>query len=204
MERLLVRTAPLLFLFAALGCQSTWHESPDGSIHSTVFPALQVPHSVERLAVLYPRSYQREFMNAYAQLAGAAFQLKESRPWLQIVERFDLPIIHGEHRYQSTGAVSDATAMHLGRGLGVDSILLFSIDGPTLRDRMLARMHGAYTPFTVVSKVIRVESAEVVFLNVVTIPVPHDGHDDLVRPVSLDALGKGITKTIRDLQHAFR
>lgn len=200
----LVQMTWLLPLLVTLGCQTALPSSIDDSVRSTVPSTWQVPLTVERLAILYPKTYNRELMDAYAQLTGAAFQLKESRPWLLIVERFDLPIIHSEQRYQLAGAVSDATAIRLGRGLGVDSILLFRIDGPTVRDRILAKLYGESTPFTVISKVIRVESAEVVYLNVVTVPVMHGSHDDFVRPLPLDALGQGVIKTIRDLQHAFR
>jgi hypothetical protein len=211
MDRLLVRTTLLLSLLAALGCQTASPHSIEGSVHSTALPSLQVPLTVERLAILYPKTYNRELMDAYAQLAGATFQLKASRPWMRIVERFDLPIIHSEQRFQLSGAVSDETAIGVGRLLGVDSILLYRIDGPTARDRLFARMYGGMPPYTVTSKVIRVESAEVLYYNVVTIPVtsrneflPFFFNDLQDEPPFRTALGHGITKTLADLQEAFR
>jgi len=143
-------------------------------------------------------------MDAYAQLAGATIQFKASRPWLRIVERFDLPIIHSEQRFQLSGAVSDETVLGVGRLLGVDSVLLYQIEGPNVRDRILAKMYGELPPFTVTSKVIRVESAEVVYHNVVTVPVMHDNSDNFLQPLSQVALDRGIAQTIADLQHAFR
>lgn len=200
----LVQMTLLLPLLVTLGCRTALPSPIDDSIRSTVPMSLQVPLTVERLAILYPKTYNRELMDAYARLAGAAFQLKEHRPSLRIIERFDLPTIQSEQRYQLSGAVSDETAIGVGRLLGADSILLYRIDGPTIRDRLFAHMYGGMPPYTVTSKVIRVESAEVVYLNVVTVPVIHSSRDDFVHPLSLDALEQGIIKTIRDLQHAFR
>lgn len=211
MERLLVRTTLLLSVLATLGCQTAPARSLVGSVRSTVHPSIQVPLTVERLAVLYPKTYNRDLMDAYAQLAGATFQFKEHRPWLRIVERFDLPVIHSEQRFQLSGAVSDDTAIRVGRLLGVDSILFYTIDGPTVRDRVFARMYGGMPPYTVTSKVIRVESAEVVYHNVVIAPVVprndsflssfHDFPQDRSLQVALE---RGLTQTIADLQHAFR
>lgn len=65
------------------------------------------------MAVLYPKTYSRELMEAYARLEGAAFQLKAQRPSLRIVERFHLPSILGEQRLQIGGVVSDETAIRL-------------------------------------------------------------------------------------------
>lgn len=211
MERLLVRSTLLLSVLATLGCQTTLPPALDGSIRNTVPSSLQVPLTVERLAILYPKTYNRELMDAYAQLAGATFQLKEYRPWLRIVERFDLPVIHSEQRFQLSGAVSDETAIGVGRLLGADSILLYNIDSPTVRDRLFARMYGGMPPYTVTSKVIRVESAEVIYHNVVTALVTprseflpfffSDLQDDLSFRTALE---HGITKTLADLQEAFR
>jgi hypothetical protein len=44
--------------------------------------------------------------------------------------------------------VSEQTAIRLGRVLGVDSVLLYRIQGATPRDNMLARFYGALPPFT--------------------------------------------------------
>jgi hypothetical protein len=179
-------------------------------VWNTVTPSLRIPVNVERLAILYPKTYNRELMDAYTRLAGATFQLKEQRPSLHIVERFDLPTIRSEQSFQLSGAVSDSTAVGLGRLLGADSILLYQIEGPTIRDRILAKMYGGLPPFTVTSKVIRVESAEVVYYNVVTAPVAsgNDSSPSFVTDSRYDlpfqaALNRGITQTIGDLQHAF-
>ena len=174
--------------------QSAWNTAP---------LSLQVPFDVERLAVLYPKTYSREVMDAYARLESAAFLLKEQRPFLRIVERFDLPAIRVEQSFQLSGAVSDDTAVRVGRLLGVDSVLFYLIQGPTSRDRVLAKLYGELPPFTVTSKVIRVESAEVVYHNVVTVPVAQDG-DYFQQPLFRIALDRSVTQTIADLQRAFR
>ena len=191
------------------GCQTAPTFPPP--VWNTIAPSLRIPVNVERLAVLYPKTYNRELLDAYARLAGATFQLKEQRPSLHIVERFDLPTIRGEQSFQLSGAVSEGTAVGLGHLFGADSILLYQIEGPTIRDRVLAKLYGGLPPFTVTSKVIRVESAEVVYLNVVTAPVSpgNDSFPSFVTNSRYDlsfqaALNRGIAQTIVDLQHAFR
>lgn len=202
----------LLLLPLMVACQTAPPTTTSAFlVRKTVPSSLQVPLNVERLAVLYPKTYSRELLDAYARLEGAAFQLKEQRPFLRIVDRFDLPTLRGEQRFQLGGAVSDESAIRLGRLLGVDSVLFFRIEGPNFRDQVFAKFHGDLPPFTVTSKIILVESAEVVFHNVVTSPVerfngptPFFYSDFRVEPQVRAALDRGVVQTIADLSHAFR
>jgi hypothetical protein len=148
-------------------------------------------------------------MEAYARLEGAAFQLKQQRPDLKIVDRYNLPLLLDEHRFQWTGSVSEDSAIRLGRLLGVDSVLIYRIDGPTIRDRFFARHSSELPPITVLSKIIRVESAEVVYHNVVTARADEGGgwslSDSLdVQRVNRTALERGIRQTVSDLRQAFQ
>jgi hypothetical protein len=94
--------------------------------------------------------------------------------------------------------------------LGVDSVLIYRIEGPTLRDRLWARQHRDLPPVTVTSKIIRVESAEVVYHNVVTAHVGEiegsgwslSDHVDYQR-WGREALDRGIAQTVVDLHRAF-
>ncbi len=54
--------------------------------------------------------------------------------------------ILNEQRLQVSGTVSDATAVHMGRILGADSVLLYHIEAPNMRDRTLARVSGDLPP----------------------------------------------------------
>ena len=110
-----------------------------------------------------------------------------------------------------SGAVSDETAIRIGRLLGVDSVLIYRIEGPTMRDRLFARYYGDLPPFMVTSKIVRVESAEVVFYNVVTTRMagPNDGSsmsltESDLQPTIRVALEDGVAQTIADLRNAFR
>ena len=161
--------------------------------------------------MLYPESSNREIVDAYARLESAAFQFKEQRPALRIVDRFHLNEILEEQRFQMSGDVSDETAIRLGRLLGVDCVLLYQIDGPSMRDWVLADNHGDLPPFHVKSKIVSVESAEVLFHNAVTAQV--DGHDvetprfynsESMSSLARAALDRGVERTIHDLRHAFR
>ena len=140
-------------------------------------------------------------------MEGAAFQLKERRPLLTVVERSDIRAVYEELRLQRGGAVSDDSAVGLGRVLGADTVLLYHIDAPTFHDRAFARMYRALPPVLVTSKLIRVESAEVLYHNVVTIPVGNKETEVMFfseHPLVKAALDLGIAQTISDLQHAFR
>jgi hypothetical protein len=204
--------ALLVFLWATAGCAIyTPNPAPSPKVLKTVPASLQVPINIERLAILYPKTYNRDLLNAYARLHGASFQLKELRPLLRIVERFDLPTILDEHRFQLGGGVSDESAIRLGRLLGVDTVLIYRIEGPSSRDLLFAQYSGSLPSYLVSSKVIRVESAEVVFHNVVTSMVEgpesstaffSSGHrwNQLARA----ALDRGIEQTIADLWNAFQ
>lgn len=202
----------LLFLPLLIGCEIAAPQTrPLLGVWKTVPASIQVPITIERLAILYPKSYNRLLMDAYARLEGAAFQLKEQRPRLRIVDRFHLSTILDEQRFQLGGSVSEQTAISLGRLLGVDSVLLFSIEGPTVRDHTIARFTGDLPPFTLTSKIIRVESAEVVFHNVVTSRVEAFGgwmppvfSESHMPPVVRAAVDRGVAQTIADLRHAFR
>lgn len=171
---------------------------------------LPIPVDVQRMAVLFPRGGNPEWSSAYTRLEGAAFQLKTSRPNLRIIDRSHMPAIETEQRFQAGGLVSDESAVRIGQMLGVDSVLIYRIEGPALRDRLWARRHRDLPPVTVTSKIIRVESAEVVYHNVVTAHVGEiegsgwslSDHVDFQR-WGREALDRGIAQTVVDLHRAF-
>lgn len=198
--------AGLLMIIA--GCQAG---TPAASVPgaSLMSPPL-IPRDVQRIAVLYPKSASPEMADAYNRLEGATFQLKVHRPDLKIVDRFHLPIVLEEHRFQLAAAVADDSAIRIGRVLGVDSVLIYRIDGPSNRDRMWARSHRDLPPVTVTSKVIRVESAEVLYHRVVVARIedstswgwsPTDSMD--YQRLSREAIERGIMQTVSELGRAF-
>jgi hypothetical protein len=186
----------------------TTQTTPTSGFHSTP-RVLPIPPDVQRIAVLYPRGGASEWSSAYSRLEGATFQLKTFRPNLRIIDRSQLPTIVSEQRFQVGGLVSEESAIHIGRILGVDSVLIYRIDGPTLRDRFFARQNRDLLPVTVTSKIIRVESGEVVFHNVVTARGDEterswllSDHVDYQR-WSREAVDRGIMQTVHDLRRAF-
>ena len=151
------------------GCQSSPLPAPSPLSVRPLGPTATIPDNVQRIAVFYPRSSNPDFLAAYQRLEGATFQLKGQRPGLmKVVDRFHLLTLITEQRLQGTGVVADDSAVRIGHLLGGDSVLLYSIDGPTLRDRLFARGPNQVRPITVTTKIIRVESAEVAYFNVVT------------------------------------
>ena len=177
---------------------------------SSAHPALSIPADVQRMAILYPRGGSPEWSSAYSRLEGAAFQFKALRPNLRIIDRSHIPAIVSEQRFQVGGFVSDESAVRIGQMLGVDSVLIYRIDGPTLRDRVWARRHRDLPPVTVTSKIIRVESAEVAYHNVVTARADEvegfgwslSDHVDY-HGWSRAAIDRGVMQTVFDLRRAF-
>lgn len=192
------------------GCQSSSLPAASSLVVQTVGQSMSIPGNVQRIAVFYPRSSNPDFLDAYQRLEGATFQLKILRPTLKVVDRLHLLAVITEQRFQVAGSVADESAVRIGHLLGVDSVLLYSIDGPTLRDRLFARLPSQVRPITVTTKIIRVETAEVVYLNVVTARMDDAGHwdwslsDNLdYQQLSREALDRGIIQTVSDLQRAF-
>jgi hypothetical protein len=202
----------VVFLMALTlaGCQSSSLPYASPLVVRTIEPSLTIPVDVQRIAVFYPRSSNSDFLEAYQRLEGATFQLKILRPTLKVVDRVHLLAVITEQHFQVTGAVADDGAVRVGHLLGVDSVLLYSIDGPTLRDRFFARVPSQVRPITVTTKIIRVESGEVVYLNVVTARMEDEGRWDWspsdnwdYQQLSRAALERGIIQTVSDLQRAF-
>ena len=172
--------------------------------------ASPIPADVQQMAVLYPRGGTSDWSSAYGRLEGAAFQLKTFRPNLRIIDRSHIQAIVSEQRFQAGGLVSEDSAVRIGRMLGVDSVLIYRIDGPTLRDRFFAREHHDLPPVTITSKIIRVESGEVVYHNVVTARVDETEESGWSLSDNVDyqrwsraALDRGIMQTVYDLHRAF-
>jgi len=192
------------------GCASaSTQASPTFSFRSMP-PVLPIPADVRQIAVLYPRGDTPDWSSAYGRLEGAAFQLKAFRPNLRIIDRSHIQAIVSEQRFQVGGLVSEDSAVRIGQMLGVDSVLIYRIDGPTLRDRFFARQHRDLPPVTITSKIIRVESGEIVYHNVVRARADEtEGFgwslsDDIdYHRWSREALDRGILQTVYDLHRAF-
>ena len=209
MERRILCHTVMMVAMALAGCQHGHAASAALPVAETMGTVFTVPMSVQRIAVFYPRSGNPDFLDAYQRLEGATFQLKATRPTLRIVDRFHLPAIVTEQRFQLSGNVTDESVVRAGQLLGVDSVLLYTIDGPGLRDRIFARRLTDVRPVTVTTKLIRVETAEVLFHNVVSAPMD-DGNGGWSLEDNLDyhqltraALDRGIARTMADLQRAF-
>lgn len=194
-------------LCVEVGCQS----SPPASVRHTVPSSVVVPRTVERLAVLHQAPADRDQRDAYHRLEGAAFQLKELRPHIRIFDRANLRHILSEQQFQLSGPVTEDTAVRAGRMLGVGTVLLFEIQGPSTRDRLFARHATDIPPLSVSSKIIQVENGELVFHNVVTAAVDDSdaeggvfGSEFAAGPLIRSALTRGVDQTIADLRRAFR
>jgi hypothetical protein len=203
--------AVIILAIAMVGCRGVAPPVTQTVTVSSSWPALTVPADVQRIAVFYPQSSNRDFSEAYHRLEGAVFQLKAYRSKLQFVDRFNLPTVITELRFQNGGAVTDDSALHMGHMLGVDSVLLYAIDGPTLTDRVMARRLSQVRPLTITTKIIRVESAEVVYLDVVIAKMDDKGYGDRwlydnmdYQQLSREALERSIKRTVIDLQRAFQ
>lgn len=196
-------------LSGMLGCQGKSPQIVPSSVSSvSPFP---IPQEVQRIAVLYPKSVGSEMADAYNRLEEATFGLKLVRPSLKFVDRLYLPLVLEEHRFQLAGSVADESAVRLGRVLGVDTVLIYRINGPSMRDRMWARSYRDLPPVTVTSKMIRVESAEVLYHNIVETEIEGSfswggsllDKADYQR-LSREAMERGILQTVSELRQALQ
>jgi hypothetical protein len=172
---------------------------------------LPVPQHVRRLAVWYPKAGEQDLAYGYSRLEEATFQLKRQRSWIKIVDRRNLDQVTEEQRFQLSGRVADDSAVRIGKWIGADSMVVFRIDGPTWRERLLARMYGKMPPFVVSSKIISLENGEVLYHDVVTAtPIPLSGEwsdyssDYELRPAMHAALNEALTSAILHLHRSFR
>lgn len=172
---------------------------------------LPVPQHVRRLAIWYPRTGEQDVAYAYSRLEEATFQLKRQRSWIKIVERRNVEQLSEEQRFQLSGRVSDDSAIGVGKWLGADTMVVFRIEGPGWRERLLARMYGKMPPVVVSSKVISLESGEVFYHDVVSAtPVPVSGEwsdygsDQELRPAVHAALDQALSRAILHLRRSFR
>jgi hypothetical protein len=178
---------------------------------SAVAAVPSIPLTVNRLAIWYPRSSEKEVAYGYARLAQAVFEGKKHRPWLKVLERRDMEVVNHEINLQLTGRVADETAISIGRMLGADSVALFQIDSPTWRDRLFARMYETMPPITVLSKVLSVESGEILYHDIVAShPLPSSGRwDDYTSDSELQiglksALDQALTDAVEHLERSFQ
>ena len=213
MERLafLAATAAMVSLCMQPACRPTPHVAVDQASVDLMSAGLSVPQHVRRLAVWYPNTSEQNVAYGYSRLEQAAFQLKRQRSWIKILERRNVEPLTDEQRFQLSGRISDDSAVRVGKWLGADSMVVFRIEGPTWRERMLARMYGKMPPFVVSSKIISLESGELLYHDIVTaVPVPPSGEwsdyasDYELHPALHSALDHALSLAIVHLHQSFR
>jgi hypothetical protein len=213
MERLafFATTAAVVSLFMQTSCRPTPRVLVDQSPINLTSAELSVPQHVRRLAVWYPNTSEQDVAYGYSRLEQAAFQLKRQRSWIKIVERRNLVPLTDEQRFQLSGRIGDDSAVRVGKWLGADSMVVFRIEGPTWRERLLARMYGKMPPFVVTSKIISLESGEVLYHDIVTaVPVPPAGEwsdyasDYELHPALQSSLDHALEIAIAHLHQSFQ
>jgi len=174
-------------------------------------PVPAIPRQVSRVAVFYPVAQERDVAYGYARLEQAVLQVTRQRPWIRVLDRRHLTAVAAEQRLQASARFADDSAVHIGRLLGADSIVVFHIEGPSWRDRLLARMHGTMPPLVVSSKVVQVETGEVLYHDmVVRVPKPGPqgwdafGTDFELQPILRASLEDSLSQAIGNLHEAFR
>jgi len=201
----------VLFAWSLTACRL----SPSGSIGDSLdhlVPAPDpVPSHIARLAVWYPSTEDRDTAYGYKKLEQATFHLKKRRSGIRIVERRYLETVRDEQRLQTSGRVADESAMHIGKWLGADSLVMFQIDQPRWRDRLLARDYERMAPVVVSIKIIAVETGEVLYYDIVRIiPVPPLGkserhvNDTELQSTVRAGLDRAVSVAIAHLDQSFR
>jgi hypothetical protein len=208
---MLALSAGILCMSIQAACRPLTPVAQDHTAEASTMMGYTIPDHVRRLAIWHPRTSEQTMAYGYSRLEQAAFQLKKQRAWIKIVERRTIEPLTDEQRLQVSGRIADETAMHVGRWLGADSMVLFQIEGPTWRERMLARFHEHMPPFVVSSRIISVESGEVLYHDIVTaVPIPRSGQwsdywsDYELQPALRSALDHAVSMAIAHLEQSFR
>ena len=182
----------------------------DRSDHTYENPSRISPH-LTRVAIWFPRKGDRQSMDGYLQLEQATFRLMQHRAGITIVDRRHLETVMDEQRFQLSGRVGDDHAVRIGHLLGADSLMVFDINQPTWRDRVWARWSEQMGPVVISSKIIAVETGEVLYHDVVrTWPTPthgtwdRDGSDAERQSAVRASLEDAVSLTIAHLESAFR
>jgi len=211
MNHMVMVSSALLCLSLLTSCRTQPAMMEEASVRVATPPLPAIPLQVRRVAVFYPVTHERDVEYGYAKLEQAVLQVKRQRPWVRVLDRRHLVDVTNEQRLQLSGQFSDESAVHVGRMLGADSIVVFHIDGPGWRDRLLARMHGTMPPVVVSSKVVQVETGEVLYHDMV-IRTPRPGSqgwdayasDFELQPLLRASLEQSLSEAIANLNEAFR
>lgn len=201
----------VLFAWSLTACRM----SPDGSVGDSLdhlVPELEpVPSCIARLAVWYPSTEDRDIAYGYMKLEQATFHLKKRRSGIRIVERRYLETVREEQRLQTSGRVADDSALHIGKWLGADSLVMFQINQPRWRDRLLARDDERMAPVIVSIKILAVETGEVLYYDIVRIiPAPPSGkkeryvNDTELQSTVRASLDRAVSVAIAHLDQSFR
>ena len=207
-----VMTAPAIITMCLLtACRSTPRANVHEALDHSAADLARVPSHVARIAVWYPRTGDRDVAYGYMKLEHATFHIKQQRPWIRIVERRALETVIDEQRLQVSGRMADESAISIGQWLGVDSLVLFQIQRPTWRDRVWARWSEQMASVVITSKIISVETGEVLYHDIVRIlPVSprgtwdRYGTDAELQPVMRASLDQAVSLAIAHLNHSFR
>ena len=123
-----------------------------------------------RAAVLIPPTTDPALAYAYARLETMTSHLLRDTLGSLVVERGELTSVREEQRWQYTEPAAESTTAKLGRLSGADTLIMYRILGPTLRERLFAS-EGTVAPVTIIGKVVRVETGEVVWNHLVSVDV---------------------------------
>lgn len=123
-----------------------------------------------RAAVLIPSTTDPALAYAYARLETMTSHLLRDNLGSLIVERGDLRSVREEQRWQYAEPAAEPTTARLGRLSGADTLIMYRILSPTPRERLFAS-EGIVSPVTIIGKVVRVETGEVVWNHLVSVEV---------------------------------
>jgi hypothetical protein len=154
---------------------------------------VSIPAHIQYLAVFHPNVSVRSIADGYLRLEGIVFRLRDVRPALHILERQQLDHLLLVQQQELRSAVIEERALRLARLLGLDALLFFDIR--TYRN-------DAGAQITIISKLVHLESGEVLFHSVV---LSRAGRSPgtLERWATQLAMDRAIMQTASDLQHAF-
>lgn len=167
---------------------------PISEVWSSAPETVSIPAHVQYLAVFHPNVSVRSIADGYLRLEGIVFRLRDLRPALHILERQQLDHLLLVQQQELRAGLIEERALRVARLLGLDALVFFEIHS--------YRNDPEAAQITITSKLVNLESGEVLFQSVV---LSRAGRTPgtVERWATQLALDQAIAQTASDLQHAF-
>lgn len=161
----------VLGLISVIGCATTVRQSPSAPDNTQLYTIMPTPsampqiikNNIKKIAIIPHKAdspSDKEWQSSIEEVFSVLPRLK---PSIKLLERDKIKSILSELQIQMSGLVADNEAVHVGRMLGADHIVLYEFNTASDNDIRKMQFRGGSFVSTVRVKIIDVETSEVVF-----------------------------------------